>query len=125
MTNSNTIKMEKYLPKTICHCVNGFVCNISKVPPLNSSESVRMVMAGTRNNNIHGAKSKNLSREAYPKSKILSFKKKRNSPFTNRNSTIAIYPVRLLKNCCSSFLQMLHMRYKLLQFNAKQLIVLI
>lgn len=64
ITKSNTIRIEKYLPKTICHLVRGFVCKISNVPPLNSSESVRIVMAGTKKSNIQGASSKNLSKVA-------------------------------------------------------------
>jgi hypothetical protein len=68
-----------------------------------------MVTVGTRNNKIHGARLKKLPREAYPKSRILvSGKTKRNRPFSNRNTTNAIYPVRLLKNCCHSFLQIIH-----------------
>ncbi len=56
-----TVSMAKYFPKTICQVVNGRVCKISKVPVLNSSESVRIVIAGIKKRRIHGASSKNLS----------------------------------------------------------------
>jgi hypothetical protein len=106
------MRIEKYLPKTICQEESGFVFSISNVPALNSSESERMVIAGTRNIRTQGASSKNLSNDAYPNSKmLLSFKTKRNTPFINKNSIMAIYPVRLLKNWLSSFLQMLHMNF--------------
>jgi hypothetical protein len=69
-----------------------------------------MVIAGIKKRRIQGASSKNLSRVAYPKSKILlSFKTNRNRPFTNKNNMMVIYPVRLLKNWWSSFLAMENM----------------
>ena len=61
----------KNLPKIISLSFNGSVNNTSIVPALYSSEKERMVKAGIKNNNIHGAKAKNLSIEAYPKSSIL------------------------------------------------------
>ena len=39
----------------------GFVRKISKVPVRNSSEKLLIVIAGIRNNKIHGANSKNCS----------------------------------------------------------------
>lgn len=99
MASNKTTRIEKYLPVTICQAEMGLVFNISNVPALNSSESERIVMAGTRNIKIHGANSKNLSNEAYPNAKmLLSFKTNRNTPFINKNRIMAIYPVRLLKN---------------------------
>jgi hypothetical protein len=70
---------------------------------------------------IQGANSKNLSRLAYPKSKILlSFNTKRNSPLTTKNKMMAIYPVSPLKNCRYSFLQILYIvGIKLMQFKLK------
>lgn len=100
-----TTTIATYLPNTICQLVIGLVCNVSKVPVLNSSAKLRMARAGIKKINIHGAKSKNELRVAYPKSKILlSFSTKRYNAFTIRNKIIVIYPVRLLKNWCNSFL---------------------
>ena len=91
MASNNTIRIEKYLPKIICQEDSGFVLRISKVPALNSSASERMVMAGSKNMNIHGASSKNLSREAYPNSKmLLSFSINRNTAFINKKMIMAI-----------------------------------
>ena len=114
IVNSNTMSIEKYLPNTICQDDKGRVLSISKVPALNSSASERILIAGTRNINIQGERSKNLSSDAYPKSKILlPGNIKRNMPFINKNRMMAMYPVRLLKNWLSSFLQMLHMNFKI------------
>lgn len=100
---------EKYLPSIICHDVSGRVFNISKVPVLNSSAKARMHRAGTRNNKIQGESSKNLSNEAYPESKmLLSGNKNKKIPFTIKKRKIAIYPVKLLKNCPNSFFQILN-----------------
>ena len=91
ITKSNTSKMEKYLPFIICHLESGFVCKISNVPVLNSSESERIAIAGTKKINIHGDSSKNLSNVAYPKSKrLLSFKTNKKMPFTNKNKMMAM-----------------------------------
>jgi len=87
---TTTMRLPKYLPKTICHLLNGLVCKISNVPVLNSSAKLRMVMAGMSNNNIHGASWKNLSRVAYPKSRILFSKTKSITPFTKRKTMMAI-----------------------------------
>lgn len=88
---NTTKKLPKNFPDTNCHRLSGFVCNISNVPVLNSSEKLRMVIAGMSNNSIHGANSKNLSKVAYPKSRILvSGKTKRNNPFNNKKTTRAI-----------------------------------
>ncbi len=71
-------------------------------------------MAGTSSNNIQGANSKNLLSVAYPKSRRLeSGKTNRNKPFNKRKTIMAIYPVRLLKNCLNSFLQTDHMNTKI------------
>jgi hypothetical protein len=100
---SSTIKIinriAKYFPRTICLGESGFVFNISKVPDLNSSDNVRIEIAGTRNKKTQGARSKNLSRLAYPYSKmLLSCKTNRNNPLINKNNTIEMYPIKLLKN---------------------------
>ena len=114
IASNSTINIEKYLPSVICQEDKGFVFKISNVPALNSSDSERMVMAGTRNMNIQGASSKNLSSEAYPNSKmLLSGSINRNTALINKKMIMAIYPVRLLKNWLSSFLQMLHMNFKI------------
>lgn len=107
------IKTAKYLPKTICHLDMGRVNNISKVPVLNSSESERIVNAGIMNKKIHGENSKNLSRVAYPKSnKLLSFKTNKVKPLTSKNKVMVIYPVKLPKNWCNSFLAIEIIRFK-------------
>jgi hypothetical protein len=72
------------------------------------------VIAGIRNNKIQGASSKNLSSVAYPKSRIFeSGKMNKKRPLIKRKTTMAIYPVRLLKNCLNSFLQTDHMGTKI------------
>jgi hypothetical protein len=64
IASNNTTSIEKYFPNTICQADKGFVLRISNVPALNSSDSERMVIAGTKNIKIQGASSKNLSRDA-------------------------------------------------------------
>src|SRR5687768_2439014 len=111
---STTNKEPKYFPVTSCQRLSGLVCNISNVPLLNSSAKLRMVMAGISNNMIQGANSKNLSSVANPKSRMfVSGNTNRNRPFSKRNTMMAIYPVRLLKNCRNSFLQTDHMGTKI------------
>jgi hypothetical protein len=96
----------KYLPKIICNSVIGFVTNNSMVPDLFSSEKERMVMAGIKNKNTHGAMLKKLSMLAKPYSNIeVSGNTHTNIPVTNRNTTIAIYAISELKNPASSFLK--------------------
>jgi hypothetical protein len=81
----------RYFPSVICQAVKGLVRRVSNVPLLYSSEKLRMLMAGTRKRSTQGAREKNLSKLAYPKTRILlSSKIKRNKPFTSRNKTIAI-----------------------------------
>ena len=109
-----TRKDPRNFPTTSCHVLNGFVRKISKVPVRNSSEKLRIVIAGIRNNNIQGANSKNWSRVAYPKSRMLeSGKTKRKRPLSKRKTMMAMYPVRLLKNCLNSFLHTDHMCTKI------------
>ena len=105
-----TNKLPENFPITICHEVNGRVLSTSYVPPLYSSAKLRMVIAAARNNTTQGAKEKKLSRDAYPYSRILFLKTNNTSPFTNKKTIMAIYPVRLLKNWLSSFLQIDHMQ---------------
>ena len=61
----------KNFPITILLSLRGRVDKISIVPVLNSSANDRIVSAGIKNIRIHGAKRKNLSKLAYPSSKIL------------------------------------------------------
>ena len=85
------IRMDTYLPNTICHQVRGLVCKVSNVPDLNSSAKMRMDNAGIKKTNTQGASSKKVTRVAYPKSKILlSFKVKRYNAHTIKNKAIAI-----------------------------------
>jgi hypothetical protein len=69
-----------------------------------------MVIAGISNKSIQGDSWKKRSRVAYPKSNILFSKTNKTNPFTSRNTQMAIYPVRLLKNWRSSFLQTDHIK---------------
>ena len=118
-----TTSIAKYFPKTICQLVRGLVCKVSKVPLLNSSAKLRMAKAGIKKINTQGARSKNALSVAYPKSKILlSFNTKRYNAFTIRNKIIVIYPVRLLKNWCNSFLAINIMIFKKVQFKGRKII---
>jgi hypothetical protein len=68
-------------------------------------------MVGTKINNISGESEKKLSRDAYPKSKMLELgNTKRNNPINNKNIIMAIYPVRLPKNWRHSFLHIIHIK---------------
>ena len=88
---NNTSRIETYFPITICQKLTGLVLNISNVPLFISSDMDRMAIAGTKKINTHGANSKKLSKEAYPKSKILlSFNTNKNTPFTSKNRMMAI-----------------------------------
>ena len=86
----------------------GFVASSSKVPLLNSSESVLMVMAGIKNINIHGAVAKKLSNVAYKESNIFPGKTQRFNPSTKKNTIILMYPISELKKPYTSFLNILH-----------------
>ena len=71
--------------------VSGKVDKISMVPDLNSSANDRIVNAGIKNIKTQGAITKNLSRVAYPSSKILvSGTIQRKNPATMIKSKIAI-----------------------------------
>ena len=65
------VKEAKNFPNTIFDSLIGNVESISIVPDLNSSAKERMVSAGIKNISTQGAIMKNLSRLAYPSSKIL------------------------------------------------------
>jgi hypothetical protein len=64
-------------------------------------------MAGSKNIITQGEKRKNLSRLAYPYSRILLSKTHMKRPQMSKNTIIAIYPIRELKNEFNSFLRML------------------
>jgi hypothetical protein len=59
--NTTNSSDAKYLPRIISVSLNGFVCNHSIVPPLNSSANERIVTAGIKSIKNQGANSKNLS----------------------------------------------------------------
>ena len=81
----------KNLPQTICDEVSGKVFKSSNVPALYSSAKLRIVTVGIRNNKTHGAKEKNPSSEAYPKSSKLVFGKTKNiNPFKRRKTINAM-----------------------------------
>ncbi|HEU0064381.1 MAG TPA: hypothetical protein VFQ58_05090, partial [Flavisolibacter sp.] len=61
-----------------------------------------------RNIRTQGANAKKLSNVAYPFSNILLRKTKSTSPVTSKKTQIAMYPVKLLKYCLNSFLQIAH-----------------
>jgi len=91
MARSKTITIEKYLPNTICHDVTGLVFSVSNVPALNSSDKERILIAGTKKISIQGDSSKNLSREAYPKSNmLLPGNTNKKMPFINKKRMMAI-----------------------------------
>ncbi len=75
---------------TICQSVIGFVFNISIVPDLNSSEKLRMVMAGTKNKKNQGAIKKKLFKSAKPAFRILKspLNTHKNSPLTTKKTAI-------------------------------------
>jgi hypothetical protein len=58
-----------------------------------------MLIAGIKKSNTQGANTKNLSKLAYPKLKmLLSSKTNKKMPLISRNKIIEMYPIRLLKN---------------------------
>ena len=64
ITNTKTKRRLIYFPSVISVAVNGLVFKVSKVPVLNSSESVRMASAGIKNKSTQGARLKKLSKLA-------------------------------------------------------------
>ena len=114
MEKNTSTSAAPYLPSTICVSVTGRVVMNSMVPLLFSSAKLRMVMAGIRNINIHGAKLKNASSVANPSSRIfVSGNTHAKSPFATKKMVMAIYPISELKNTLSSFL---NMAYKTVYF---------
>ena len=108
------IKLPKYFPQTNFEALSGRVFNISKVPLLYSSAMLRIVMVGTKKSKMYGAREKNESKLAYPKSRMLVLgNTNKNKPISNKKIIIAIYPVRLLKNCRHSFKLIIHIKSKL------------
>ena len=89
----------------------GFVANNSNVPLLNSSDKVRIVIAGIRKTKTHGAVAKNGSKEAYKPSNILPGKTHKFSPKKRKNTPMLMYPIKELKNPFISFLNILIIIY--------------
>ena len=81
-----------YFPQTNLNSVIGFVRSNSKVPLLISSEKNRIVNAGIKNKNTHGAIKKSPSRPAYPESNKLNDpgKIQRNKPLRIKNTKITM-----------------------------------
>ena len=81
-----------YFPKTNLNSVIGLVRSNSIVPILISSEKKRIVNAGIKNKNTHGAIKKSPSRPAYPESNKLNDpgKIQRNKPLRIKNIKITM-----------------------------------
>ena len=92
MTAQNVISIApKNLPHTSCAGVRGKVRSNSKLPDLNSSAKLRMVIVGTISNRTKKKKKKKPDKLAYPNSRILVSGNTNNmSPFNNRNTANAI-----------------------------------
>ena len=84
--------VEKNLANTICVSVIGFVANNSNVPFFNSSEKERIVTAGIRNKNTHGAKMKKFSNDEKPLSRMLYSPGK-----TQRNNVLSIKNTKITR----------------------------
>lgn len=84
----------------------GMVSNNSIVPDLISSLKKRIVIAGMRNKNTHGAMINKPSMLAYPELRIFKFPSntKRNNPVIHKNTVSTKYPIRELKKLDISFL---------------------
>jgi len=83
---------------TIWSSVIGLVNKVSMVPLLCSSVNIRIVTAGIRNKNTHGAKMNKESNEAVPFSmrlKSVPGIAHTNIPIMKRKTQITMYPIRL------------------------------
>lgn len=94
----------KNFPITMFEIDKGLVSKSSKVPKRFSSEKLRIVIAGIKNNNTHGENLKKGDKSLYPEIRILKSPsithKKR--PFTNKNIDKTKYPIVEPKNDLNS-----------------------
>jgi hypothetical protein len=91
IAKTTRVRFAKYLAKIIPRSETALVVRVSIVPAFFSSEKERIVIAETRNINIHGARANKGSRFAYPLAgTLVSLNIHVKRPVTNRNTAMVI-----------------------------------
>ncbi len=122
--NRTKINPARYFEAIICKSVNGRVSNNSIVPLFFSSANERIVIAGIRNINTHGATTNKPSILEYPFSSTFESPGKIhiNKPTVNKKTVITIYPISELKKLFISFFNKAYIMYS--QFYENKVILL-